>query len=669
MTGLTPRIDRVGGLVGVGLTMALVVLLARVVELQLAPSPRLALHLGSRETRRDIASPRGDIVDRRDRLLATTEFGYRVFIDPVEFPKDPGPALSRLADAVGTSAEDLTGRVMPRLAENRRRADEDAPVPVPGSGELFQGPPAPPRSSIRYLRVTDVLPDAAVERVKTLTVAADRGRYVPGVHLELKSVRNYPAAGLAASIVGKVGAGDDGLLGAERTHEADLEGEDGSIRYIRDVSGRPLWMGPGSFVPAEPGGDLRLSLDLEIQRMATEELQRGVYDADAAGGRLIVMDCLTGEILAMVDLLRDVPDAITFPFEGTAPGSPRYNPDQSPRPRYVVVMPDPGRAVHPALGRNRCVEDVYEPGSTFKSFVWATVTDLGRATPDENFHTGGKARYIGRRRIEDVHPKMDQTWREVLVNSSNIGMSMAAERITFDELRSSVVRLGFGRPTGLGLPGEASGIVTPKSAWKGPTQTSVSFGNEIAVTPVQLVRAYCAFARPGEMAGTLPRATLTALSHDDPDRTVVYRVFTTATAQMVRETERAVAAAMEAQLARLDKTQATWKYPMFGKSGTAKIPLGKPPPGTRAPAALRGYFHRQYYSSFIAGAPAADPRLVILVVIDDPGPQLVSKNVYYGSHVAGPVVRRLMDRALAYLGVTPTPITVTQPAVMDSGAD
>jgi cell division protein FtsI (penicillin-binding protein 3) len=665
---MTPRIDRVGSLVGVGLTLVLMVLLGRVVELQVAPPARLAAHLGSRQTQREIVSPRGDIVDRRDRLLATTEFGYRVFIDPVEFPQDAGPALTRLADAIGTGAEDLAGRVMPRLTENARRKAERERAKN-GPDALYEGPPAPERNSIRYVRVTDVLPDPAVERVKALTVAADRARYMPGVHLELKSVRNYPAAELVASIVGKVGADEDGVLGAERAHDDELEGHDGSIRYIRDVGGRPLWMGPGSFVPAEPGEDLRLSLDLEIQRMGTEELTRGVEEADAAGGRVIVMDCLTGEILAMVDLLRDVPDAVPFPFEGTASGSPRYNPDQSPRPRYVVLKPDPGRLVHPALGRNRCVEDVYEPGSTFKSFVWATVTDLGRASPGENFHTGGKVRMIGRRRVEDVHPRMDQTWREVLVNSSNIGMSMAAERLSFDELRSSVVRLGFGRPTGLGLPGEASGIVTSKSAWKGPTQTSVSFGNEIAVTPVQLARAYCVFARPGEMAGTLPRARLTALPHDDADRGVVYRVFSAPTAQMVRETERAVASAMEAQLARMDKTQTGWKYPMFGKSGTAKIPLGKPPPGMRAPPALRGYFHKQYVSSFIAGAPADNPRLVILVVIDDPGPALVNKNVYYGSHVAGPVVRRLMDRALAYLGVSPTPVTVTQPAVVESGAD
>lgn len=656
---------------GIGLTVLLAALLGRVAQLQLAPPVRLVAHLSPRQTQRPIASARGDILDRRDRLLATTEFGYRVFIDPVEFPADAAPAIRRLADALGSSAESLAARVRPSLEERRGRGVVGDPLPALFSpeGAEYQGPPQPPARPLRYVRVTDILPEGVVERVKALTVPASRERYVPGVHLELRSVRNYPAQTLVASIVGKVGADEGGLLGAERSHEGELEGENGSIRYIRDVMGRPLWMGPGSFIPAEPGGDLRLALDLEIQRMATEELQRGVEEADAAGGRLIVMDCLTGEILSMVDLLRDVPDAVPFPFEDTAPGSPRYDPDQSPRQRYIVVRPDPGRAVHPALGRNRCVEDVYEPGSTFKSFVWATITDLGRARPDEHFHTGGKVRMIGRRRVEDVHPKMDQTWREVLVNSSNIGMSMAVERISSDELRSSVLRLGFGRPTGLGLPGEASGIVTSRAGWKASTQTSVSFGNEIAVTPVQLARAYCVFARPGEMAGTLPRARLTALPHDDPDRGVVYRVFSAATAQLVRETERAVAAAMEAQLARLDKTATGWKYPMFGKSGTAKIPLGKPPRGKRSPAALRGYFHKQYCSSFIAGAPASDPRLVILVVIDDPGPQLVSKNVYYGSHVAGPVVRRLMDRALAYLGVSPTPVAVTQPAVVESGAD
>src|SRR5438105_361029 len=156
--------------------------------------------------------------------------------------------------------------------------------------------------------------------------------------------------------------------------------------------GRPLWMGPGAYDPARRGEDLRLSIDLEIQRLATEELERGVEDSDAAGGRAVVFDPATGEVLAMVDIIRPVP-AVPFPWPDAPPRGGRrsgvpYEPaSEIPRARYAVVMPDEARQKTPALARNRCVQDIYEPGSTFKPFVWATITELGLVKPAEMIDT------------------------------------------------------------------------------------------------------------------------------------------------------------------------------------------------------------------------------------------------------------------------------------------
>jgi cell division protein FtsI (penicillin-binding protein 3) len=300
--------------------------------------------------------------------------------------------------------------------------------------------------------------------------------------------------------------------------------------------------------------------------------------------------------------------------------------------------------------------------------VWAVVTELGGQAPADVIDTeNGMWRPYGRRVIEDVVRRERMTWAEVLINSSNVGMTKATEKITHTQLRTAVRRLGFGESTRTGLPGEATGLVTSAKNWTKYTQTSVSFGNEIAVTPVQMARAFCALARDGEMAGTLPDVRLTAAlagpggMGGEADRGVVHRVMRPSTAVLTRGILRHVAAKMEEKLARIHK-EGGWRYSLFGKSGTSKIPMGKPPAGKKRPPGSNGYFDRQYNSSFIAGGPVEAPELVILTVIDDPGPELIRKNAYYGSDVAGPVVRRVMEKSLSYLGVPPSP-TLSLPEV------
>ncbi|MFO0860374.1 MAG: penicillin-binding protein 2 [Phycisphaerales bacterium] len=704
------RVNTVATIAVSGITILLCLMLARVAQLQLRPSGELKKEMEPRVSVRQDLPIRGDLLDRRGRILSTTRVGYRVVIDPTQL-KSVDEAIVKIAQATGQK-EDLVGeRIIARINENKRRDElrkklepfadagantavlatlknvfqsamgkNETPAAAPSeeaklipSDSMDEQPPSPPLKAIRYLPMSRLLTDAQVEQV--------RAAKLKGAILERVMVREYPGGPEVAPIVGLVGFGHVGVLGAEKMLNKKLAGTSGSISYVRDAKGKPLWIEPGQVRPAEPGNDIRLSVDIELQRIAVEELQRGITDADSAGGRLMIFDPLTGEILAMVDIVRHVPDAIPYPWAKVLPPPPvdpaapaatgkgkNKKPvvrkplieDHGPPPpaRYITILRDQAADDLPALHRNRCIEDIYEPGSTFKPFVWSTITELGRARVDEVFDTeGGRWHTSYGRYIEDVTKRATMTWAEVLINSSNIGMIKGAERLSFKELHDAAVRFGFGQRTNMGFAGEASGIVTSLKAWSKFSQTSVAYGHEVAVTPLQMVRGFSAFCRPGDLAGTLPPVRLTAQTADDVRGAVVERVLPAKIANLTREVMQGVAAKVEMNLATSSHGNETgWKYSMFGKSGTAEIPL-TPPPGKnlRRPKGTSGYFDDQYNSSFIAGGPAEAPKIIVLCVIDDPGPAKIRARQHYGSAVAGPVVRRTMERALNYLGVQPSP--------------
>ncbi|MCA9299416.1 MAG: penicillin-binding protein 2 [Phycisphaerales bacterium] len=683
---MNARSDRVGFWFAIGCSIAMLLVLGRVVQLQIAPSARLVEVMNSRTSRSTVTGVRGDIVDRRGRLLANTHVGYRVFVDPLRLPEDPDPTIATLARILGIDPMQVGEPIIRRLAYNEQHAaghgvdargnplvsTPDDPSLADVVEELFGGTPEPEPDPLegvpplsRYVRVSGILDDRQVEAI--------RAAKLEGVHLEERRVRTYPGGDLVAPLVGVVDWKHDGALGIERHLDQTLQARDGAIRYVRDHKGRPLWVEPGNWEPAQRGSTRQLSIDLEIQRIAYDELARGVEEADAAGGRLVAIDPDTGEVLAMADIIRNVPDLVEFPWvPEDAKGELALYRAAAPWTRYRTIGTDDKRATFPALSRNRCVEDLYEPGSTFKPFIWSIATLRGYADPDEILDTeGGRWRTPCNRLIEDVTKRDRMTWAEVLVNSSNIGMIKVAHRIGFDELRQSIGLFGFGTSTHLGLPGESSGILTPASRWSVYSQTSVSFGNEVAVTPVQMVRAFACFARSGDRAGTIPQLTLT--TRLAPSDMVVERVLPSDLAIEVRHILKQVAANMEATFARKIKQDQTgestdWKYVIFGKSGTAQAPLVDAPKGMKRPRRAPGYYPNQYNSSFIAAGPIERPALVVLVVIDDPGPDRVRMKDHYGSRVAGPVVRRFMDRALAYMGVPESPTGDEDDASLASGA-
>lgn len=538
----------------------------RVVQLKLAPDPKLLATVGSPTSSRTELGRRGDLLDRRGRVLATSSLGYRLFLDPQE-----------VAD-IQTIAVDL-GALL----------DRD---PVEIDRRIL------PRRDRRYAVVDDLLEDWQVDAV--------RNARLRGVGLEPRLVRHYPNGELAAALVGFVGFEHSGLAGAEHLFEKTLDPGHGRLAYLRDARRRALWIEPTGYQPAESGETVQLSIDLVIQEIAERRLRTAVEEYNAGGGRVVVMDSRTGEILAMSDILNE-------------------------REGWEEQTEDPMRKVAPALGRNRCVTDPYEPGSTFKPFIWAVATELGRAELDEVLDTpeAGTYRTSKGRRIRDAFNYGKATWRTVLIKSLNSGMAIVAERMTEQEMREAVTRFGFGSRTRCGLPGESPGIVTDAKNWNHYTQTSVSMGHEIAVTPVQMVRAFSVFARDG----MLPPIRITAAGVDPQEFEIIHRVLDSDVARTVREAMRDVMTEGTGRRAQSSL------YQLFAKSGTAQLPRRNG----------KGYHEDRYIASFIAGAPFTDPRIVVLCVIDDPD----KRKGHLGGAIAGPVVRDIIDETLLYMGVEP----------------
>ena len=551
------RVSAWSRLLVLGMLAGLLLILVRVAQLKLRPDASLRAALTPPISTRAEPARRGDIVDARGRVLATSTLGYRLFIDPTQV-QDIRTIAVDLAAAIGAAPDEIDRKI------------------------LAGGAP-------RYVVIDDLLDDRQVAAVRTAGLR--------GVGLQPRQVRHYPQHERAARVVGMVGFEHTGLSGSEHAFDRMLAGRQGRLSYLRDVRHRTLWFEPDDYEPATDGREVRLTIDLVVQEIAERHLRRAVDEYEAGGGRVVVLDCISGAILALTDVLAE-------------PAGPAR------------------------LARNRCVTDPYEPGSTLKPFIWAVATELGRAHPAEIIPCPVDRPYrtpYGRS-IRDSHYLGPVSWRNVLVQSLNTGMAIVAARMTHDEMRQAITRFGFGRRTRCGIPGETAGLVTPASRWSDYTQSSVSFGHEIAVTPVQMVRAFSAFARHG-MLPTVHIVAGPGAGANVPRFRFVRQVCSASTADLVREI------LGEVMIEGTGRHAQSQRYRLFGKSGTAQLP--RPDGG--------GYFEDRYVSSFIAGAPLHEPRVVVLCVIDDPD----RSRGHWGGRVAGPVVRDVIDETLAYLAVIP----------------
>ena len=625
-------------------TAMFALIVVRVALLQAMPDERVLAVLEAREREHGISVPRADVLDRRGRPVVVSRYVHRVFFDPLEVAKQLEKGritVDELAAAMswmtGEPDFDIDRRIQIALGENHVR---QLAIDAARGREVAEGEQAP-KPLIRYVRVGGYLDDSRLAIV--------RSHPLPGIHLEREAIRDRVAGDLVAPVVGKVGSEPKYSDGIEATMADRLIGESGRITYTHDARGEPLWIARGAAEAPEPAAPLHLSLDLEIQRIAMAELRRAVEEADAAGGMVIVVDPSTGEVLAMADTLREVENE-PYPWVDT-----RIAREQWPRNvdlfrRFEFVRADPLRDQDASIARNRVVEDAYEPGSTFKAFVWAALTDAHPDLLGTVFEPApGGVTFIKGRRLQDVRANGEQTWAEVLVNSSNIGMATAAQRFTPAAFRASLERFGIGRAPRVGLPGEAEGTLRSLRQWNDYTHVSIAFGQEVTASVAQIARAFCAFARDGVDAGTVPALRLNAVGVEGPDGLVARRAVSREAAMATREVMVDIAANLDDKM----RKEGPFNYTMFGKSGTAQVVVERTEEWQRRPPGARGYLERQYVSSFVAGAPVVRPRIVVMVSIEDPGPLTVRQNRYYGSSVAGPAVRRIVEQVLPYLGVEP----------------
>ncbi|ADQ83658.1 Peptidoglycan glycosyltransferase [Methylovorus sp. MP688] len=410
---------------------------------------------------------------------------------------------------------------------------------------------------------------------------------VPGVFMQREYRRYYPAGEVMAHLVGFTGIDENGQEGFELRYQDWLSGKSGSRRVIKDRQGHIVEDLEAVKVPQD-GHDLVLSIDRKIQYLAYRELAHAVEQFKAKAGAAIVLDARTGEVLAMANL-------------------PTYNPNNP------VNMA--GRS------RNRAIVDTFEPGSTLKPFTAAAALESGHFTPDTHIQTAPGILRIGPATIHDAHPQGMLTVAQVIQKSSNVGSAKMALTLEPQYLWGIYNHMGFGSPTHIGFPGEASGRLRNYKNWRPIEQATMSFGHGISLTLLQLARAYTVFANDGE----LKPVSLLKLK----EAPVGQQVFSAKTALAVRDMLELVVqpggTAPRAQIA---------GYRVAGKTGTAHK-LG---PG--------GYLADKYVSSFVGLAPASNPRLIIAVMVDEP-----SSGQYYGGTVAAPVFSAIMAGALRMLAV------------------
>jgi cell division protein FtsI (penicillin-binding protein 3) len=444
------------------------------------------------------------------------------------------------------------------------------------------------------------------ERIKALNLE--------GVGMYYEPKRYYPQGQLAGQIVGFVSRDSQGLEGVELQYDVYLRGESGSSLIERDALGRRVLVQGVEEIQIPPGSDIQLTLDTSMQHLAEKELEAAVAKFRAKGGIAVVAEPFTGQVLALAN----------YPF---------FNPnDFSNRSS--------------SQWRNRAVTDSFEPGSTFKAVLAAAALDEGVAGKEDLFYCEfGKYAYAGKI-IHDSHAYGWLPFAKIIQYSSNIGVTKVAEKLTKGRYFKYIEKFGFGRLTGIDLPGEATGVVRPAESWAPIDLATHSYGQGISVTPIQLVMAYGAIANGGYLMR--PFVVRRVLSPDgrvllENQPHVVRRIVSERTAGTLTSILKGVVS--EGGTGVMGGVEG---FDVAGKTGTAQKP----------DLARGGYSAKKKVASFIGFVPADDPRLVLLVLVDEPEVDV------YGGTVAAPTFRSIASGGLRRLGVVPdkAPARLAPPA-------
>ena len=495
----------------------------------------------------NINAHRGMITDRHGEPLAISTPVESVWASPADVEATPRQ-IKQLAQIMGMDARQVNDRLLD--------------------------------SSRNFVYLKRLLPPQQATKIVELAV--------PGVFLQREYRRYYPAGAVTSHLLGFTDLDDKGQEGLELAFQKGLSGQIGSQRVIKDRRGHVV-EDVASIRAPKPGSDLALSIDSKIQYLAYREIKLAVEQHRAKSGSIVVLDAISGEVLALANW-------------------PSYNPNNRDKPSLKVL-------------RNRAVTDLFEPGSTMKPFTVAAALDAGKVTPHTLINTEHGVMALGGRKIHDTHPEYSLTVAQVLQKSSNIGTAKMALSLNPETFWRALEASGFGAPPGSSFPGEAGGKLRDYKTWRPIEQATMSYGHGISVSLLQLARAYTVFANDGELKPlSLLKLDVSPVGGE--------KVYSTASARAVRDMmELVVQAGGTAPLAQVHG------YRVAGKTGTSHKLDG-------------ARYTDRYVASFVGLAPASNPRLIVAVMIDEP-----SGKEYYGGLVAAPVFSNVMGAALHLLNI------------------
>ncbi|MBD3667926.1 MAG: peptidoglycan glycosyltransferase FtsI, partial [Kangiella sp.] len=414
---------------------------------------------------------------------------------------------------------------------------------------------------------------------------------IPGVEFKTEYRRYYPSAELTAHLVGFTGIDDKGLEGVERAFDSFLTGQPGSKQVVVDLYRRVVEE-RGVLAQAEQGNDLQLSIDSRIQATAYKELKKAVLQNGAKGGSVVVVDVDTGEVLAMAS-------------------QPSFNPNRSD-------------SRLPEFTRNRSITDLFEPGSTVKPLTVVSGLSSGKFSTNSKVDTSPGRMKLGYAWVRDPRNYGVLDLDGIIKKSSNMGVSKIALELSDEEFLSTYYKVGFGMETGLGIQGEADGILAPRANWSEHEKASMSYGYGFMVSPIQLAQAYAILGAGGV------RNQLTLIKRTDgqeyPQEQVIQPEIARAVVKMMEEVVSEGGTGTQAKVE---------GYRVAGKTGTSR-------------KAVRGGYGDEYVTVFAGLVPASDPKFAIVVMVDEP-----AGDSYYGGTVSAPVFSKVADKALHLLNIAP----------------
>ncbi len=515
----------------------------------------------------ELPANRGRILDRNGLLLAQSVVAPSIWAIPEDIERDDPEVKTKLKQVAK-----LLG--MPQKDFDKKLEDED-------------------KTFVWIKRQVD---EPIAKQITDLNIK--------GIYQRKEYKRQYPEGEAAAHVAGFTNVEDVGQEGIELAFDKELAGKPGSRRVIKDRLGRVVEE-VGEQVPPVEGKDIQLSVDSKVQFFAYQKLRDAVTMHKAKAGSVVVLDAITGEVLALAN--------------------------------YPSYVPDRRQNLTGEQLRNRAMTDVFEPGSTMKPITIATALEAGRITPKTVIETAPGRYSLGGFTISDTHNYGSLTVEGVIQKSSNIGALKISQKMTPHEMWDTYTALGYGQKPQIQFPGAVTGRLRPWKTWKPVEQATMAYGYGLSASLFQMAHSYTAFAHDGDV---IPA---TILKNSEP--AVGVKVFSAQNALAVRKMLQ-----MAAGPGGTGPLAQTVGYSVGGKSGTAHKQVG------------RGYASKQYRSWFTGMAPIDKPRIIVAVMIDEP-----SNGQYFGGMVAAPVFSEVVQQTLRMMNVAPD--LAVKPLVVTTGVE